>query len=150
MLGSLFGFKNPLGGAFSSVFGSQTFNPFKKIKLPNVDDPKYLVGGVWREDLYNQDMQEYETQSSKLSQFQEAAMGLGKEPDYKTPSMLNVGMSRPAMQTIEESPYGAPLNIELPGGNVPPGPSTPGTFSSMKNLMERADLLNQLKKKRVL
>ena len=150
MLGSLFGFKNPLGGAFSSVFGSQTFNPFKKIKLPTVDDPKYLVGGIWREDLYNQDMHEYETQSSKLSQFQEAAMGLGKEPDYKKPSMLNVGMSRPAMQTIEESPYGAPLNIELPGGNVPPGPSTPGTFSSMKNLMERADLLNQLKKKRIL
>ena len=150
MLGSLFGFKNPLGGAFSSVFGNQSFNPFKKIKLPSVDDPKYLIGGVWREDLYNQDMQEYETQSSKLSQFQEAAMGLGKEPDYKTPSMLNVGMSRPAMQTIEESSYGAPLNIELPGGNVPPGPSTPGTFSSMKNLMERADLLNQLKKKRVL
>ena len=87
MLGSLFGFKNPLGGAFSSVFGSQTFNPFKKIKLPTVDDPKYLVGGIWREDLYNQDMQEYETQSSKLSQFQEGAMGLGKEPDYKAPSM---------------------------------------------------------------
>ena len=148
-LGLLSGIMNPISSGVSSLFGADTFNPFKKPKIPDPDDPKYMVNGVWRGGLFDRDMEDYETQTAKISQFQEAAMGLGKEPTYKTPTRLTIGDARPARQDIVASPEGAPLNISLPGGNVPPGPSTPGTFGSMKDLMARADLLNQLKKKRI-
>ena len=150
MLGGLLsGIMNPISSGLTGLFGADTFNPFKKPKLPDPDDPKYMVNGVWRGGLFDRDMEDYETQTAKISQFQEAAMGLGKEPDYKTPTRLTIGGARPARQEIVASEYGAPLSINLPGGNVPPGPSTPGTFGSMEQLMARADLLNQLKKKRV-
>ena len=142
--GTLFGFKNPLSGMFSGEF-----NPFKKRKRPDVDDPKYNVGGSWDKSLYDKDMLAYETNEAKVSQFTEAVMGLGKEPDYKSPTHLSIGGPRPARQEIVASEYGAPLSMNLPGGNVPPGPSTPGTFGSMEQLMARANLLEQLKKKRV-
>ena len=131
------------------MFSGSGFNPFKRPKLPSVDDPKYMVDGIWREDLFNRDMDDYEAQIAKISQFQEGVMGLGKEKDYKIPTHLKDGGPRPARQEIVASEYGAPLNISLPGGNVAPGPSTPGTFGSMKDLMARADLLEQLKKRRV-
>jgi len=150
MLGGLLsGITNPISSGLSGLFGADTFNPFKKMKKPHPDDPKYNAGGGWDGSLYNKDKTEWEINEAEMSQFQEAAMELGKEEEYKTPSMLRKGMSRPAMQKIVESPEGAPLNISLPGGNVPPGPSTPGTFGSMQSLMQRADLLNQLKKKRI-
>ena len=145
----LSGIMNPISTGVSSLFGANTFNPFQKRKRPDVDDPKYNVGGSWNKDLYDRDTVEYETNEAKVSQFQEAAMGLGKEPTYKTPTRLTIGGARPARQEIVASEYGAPLNINLPGGNVPPGPSTPGTFGSMEQLMARANLLDQLKKKRV-
>lgn len=140
--GLLSGIMNPISSGFTGLFGADTFNPFKKIKRPHPNDFATL-------QEYEVASADYEANQAQLSQFQEATMGLGKEKPYKTPSMLNVGMGRPSMKAIEESPYGAPLDINLPGGNVPPGPSTPGTFGSMESLMQRADLLNQLKKKRV-
>jgi hypothetical protein len=143
--GTLFGFKNP----FSGMFSGSGFNPFKKPKLPDPDDPKYKVNGVWQGELFDRDMDDYEAQAAKISQFQEGVMGIGKEKEYKAPTHLTIGGARPAMQEISASPVGAPLNISLPGGNVAPGPSTPGTFGSMKDLMARADLLNQLQKKRI-
>ena len=141
--GLLSGIMNPISSGFTGLFGADTFNPFKKIKRPHPNDFATL-------QEYEVASADYEANQAQLSQFQEATMGLGKEKPYKTPSMLNVGMGRPSMKAIEESPYGAPLDINLPGGNVPPGPSTPGTFGSMESLMQRADLLNQLKKKRVI
>jgi len=140
--GLLSGIMNPISSGFTGLFGADTFNPFKKIKRPHPNDFATL-------QEYEIASADYEANQAQLSQFQEATMGLGKEKSYKTPSMLNVGMGRPSMKAIEESPYAAPLDINLPGGNVPPGPSTPGTFGSMESLMQRADLLNQLKKKRV-
>jgi len=108
--GTLFGFKNP----FSGMFSGSGFNPFKRPKLPSVDDPKYMVGGVWREDLFNRDMDDYEAQTAKISQFQEGVMGIGEEKDYKIPTHLKDGGPRPPMQEISASPVGAPLNISLP------------------------------------
>ena len=143
--GTLFGFKNP----FSGMFSGGGFNPFQKRKRPDVDDPKYNIDGAWNKELYDKDMLAYETNEAKVSQFQEAAMGLGKEKDYKIPTHLSIGGPRPARQEIVASEYGAPLSINLPGGNVSPGPSTPGTFGSMEQLMARANLLEQMKKKRV-
>ena len=139
--GTLFGFKNPF---------ENMWNPFKKMELPDPMNPKYV--GKWDRggrELYEQDMTAFEAHQAKLGQFQEAAMGLGEEDEYATPTMLQEGTGRPAPVPIEASPYGAPLNVGLSGGNVQPGPSTPGTFGSMKNLMARANLLEQLKRKRV-
>jgi len=136
--GTLFGFKNP----FSGMFSGSGFNPFQRRKRPHPKEFKTL-------DEYEIALADYEANQAQVSQFQEAVMGLGKEKDYKVPSHLGYGGRRPPMQEIIASEYGAPLSINLPGGNVFPGPSTPGTFGSMEQLMARANLLEQLKKKRV-
>ena len=118
-------------------------NPFTRRK--RVEAADFVIDGVFREDLYQDALREESIEDAKRDQLMAGLQGLGKTDGG---GRTTVGRARPSMSPVTASPYGFPMDINLSGGNVMPGASTQ-PFGSMEQLMARANLLEQAKRKRV-
>lgn len=118
-------------------------NPFTRRK--RVEAADFVIDGVFRDDLYQDALREEAAEDAKRDQLSSALGGLGKTDGG---GRATVGGARPRMSPVTASPFGFPMNIDLAGGNVMPGASTQ-PFGSMEQLMARANLLEQAKRKRV-
>jgi len=127
--GTLFGFKNP----------------FARFKKKKVDPADFIINGEFRNDLFQAALAEQAALDAERNQLIAGFQGLGKTDGG---GRTNIGLGRPSMSPVTSSPYGFPMDINLSGGNVMPGASTQ-PFGSMEQLMARANLLEQAKRKRV-
>ena len=125
-------------------------NLFSRRKRVDIDDYKPdwgIVGedGMTGEDRYNAALREEAIEDARRDQLMAGLQGLGKTDGG---GGATVGRARPGMTPVAASPFGFPMNIDLAGGSVMPGASTQ-PFGSMEQLMARANLLEQAKRKRV-
>ena len=130
--------------AEGTLFNLKNFNnPFARRK--RVEAADFVIDGVFREDLYQDALREESVEEARRDQLSSALASLGKTDGG---GGATVGRARPGMTPVTASPFGFPMDINLSGGNVMPGASTQ-PFGSMEQLMARANLLEQAKRKRV-
>jgi hypothetical protein len=130
--------------AEGTLFNLKNFNnPFARRK--RVEAADFVIDGVFRDDLYQDALREEAAEDAKRDQLSSALASLGKTDGG---GGATVGRARPGMTPVTASPFGFPMDINLAGGNVMPGASTQ-PFGSMEQLMARANLLEQAKRKRV-
>ena len=132
--GTLFDFKNLFAGR-------------KRVDIEDYKPDWGIVGedGMTGQDRYNAALREESIEDAKRDQLMAGLQGLGKTDGG---GRTNIGLGRPSMSPVTASPFGFPMNIDLAGGSVMPGASTQ-PFGSMEQLMARANLLEQAKRKRV-
>ena len=132
--GTLLGFKNP----FTRRKRVRPEDYYEDWGIKGEDD---LTG----EQRYNRDKLNQDIEDARRDQLIAGLQGLGKTDGG---GRTTLGRARPAMTEVTASPFGFPMDINLSGGNVMPGASTQ-PFGSMEQLMARANLLEQAKRKRV-
>ena len=132
--GTLFDFKNP-------------FSRRKRVDANDYYEDWGVVGkdGMTGQQRYERDKMNQDLDDANRDQLSAALSGLGKTDGG---GRTTVGRARPGMSEVTASQFGFPMNIDLAGGNVMPGASTQ-PFGSMEQLMARANLLEQAKRKRV-
>ena len=132
--GTLFGFKN-------------LFTRRKRVDIEDYKPDWGIVGedGMTGQQRYEAALREESVEEARRDQLSAALSGLGKTDGG---GRTTVGGARPSISPVTASPYGFPMNIDQAGGNVMPGASTQ-PFGSMEQLMARANLLEQAKRKRV-
>ena len=124
-----------------------TLFDFKNLfsRRKRVESADFVIDGVFRDDLYQDALREEAIEDARRDQLSSALASLGKTDGG---GGSTVGRARPGMTPVTVSPFGFPMDINLAGGNVMPGASTQ-PFGSMEQLMARANLLEQAKRKRV-
>ena len=124
-----------------------TLFDFKNLfsRRKRVESADFVIDGVFRDDLYQDALREEAIEDARRDQLSSALASLGKTDGG---GGATLGRARPAMTEVTASPFGFPMDINLAGGNVMPGASTQ-PFGSMEQLMARANLLEQAKRKRV-
>lgn len=124
-----------------------TLFDFKNLfsRRKRVESADFVIDGVFRDDLYQDALREEAIEDARRDQLSSALASLGKTDGG---GGATVGRARPGMTPVTASPFGFPMDINLSGGNVMPGASTQ-PFGSMEQLMARANLLEQAKRKRV-
>jgi len=124
-----------------------TLFDFKNLfsRRKRVESADFVIDGVFRDDLYQDALREEAIEDARRDQLSSALASLGKTDGG---GGATVGRARPGMTPVTASPFGFPMDINLAGGNVMPGASTQ-PFGSMEQLMARANLLEQAKRKRV-
>jgi len=125
-------------------------NPFSRRKRVDIEDYRLdwgIVGedGMTGQQRYEAALREESVEEARRDQLSSALASLGKTDGG---GGATVGRARPGMTPVTASPFGFPMDINLSGGNVMPGASTQ-PFGSMEQLMARANLLEQAKRKRV-